>query len=270
MSDLPKIPIFWAVDALSDDGDRQERTGQVARALGLGAHAVCVLPPGCDEARVLRRLQDLAPGLSHTILRHDDRTLSTAVQRLVHHVLSEEAKLVVAGTESGKGANSFLLGSFTESLILRSPIPVLVVGPKVKAPKAFRRVLFPTDMKDLSRRSLPKALELAGHLGVSLRLFHKIAGSWDRPAAERILGDWASAACRSGVRVDFEVLSEGRLLKDSILRRAQEGDLIALASDYSPGHSRTLGSLSRQIFDEAPVPVWVVHANAYSGGNKDG
>lgn len=209
--------------------------------------------------------------------------LRQAVNSLLSYAKTKHADLIVAGTHARKGLERLLLGSFTETLILHSKIPVLVVNPSIE-PHPVRQILFPTDLASGSQAHFKKVCSLARNLGAEVTLLHVIShpiepvfqtgiyligGGWvavpdfmkatearQRKIAERWKADAASAGVV--VSVAFDPGHEG--VRQTILNRAAQmnAGLIAMAAQSGPVATAILGSVARQVVREARCPVWVM------------
>jgi len=88
------------------------------------------------------------------------------------------ADLIVLGTHGRTGAQKILMGSAAEEIFRRSPVPVMTIGPAVRAgvhsAAHFRRVLFATDFSEESKAALPYAISFAQENQAELMLLHVI------------------------------------------------------------------------------------------------
>jgi len=210
-------------------------------------------------------------------------SLRDAVMNFLGYAKSKRADLIVTATQANKGLARLLLGSFTETLILHSKLPVLVVNPTAKV-RPIQRILFPTDLSPGSKAFFKMTCELAKELGAEVVLLHAIphpiaplfqsgvyliGGGWipipeymsaAEERARKIADKWKGDATKSGVAVStyFDAAPGG--VRDTILERARELDvgMIAMASQTGTVGTALLGSVSRQIVREAPCPVWIM------------
>ena len=67
---------------------------------------------------------------------------TAAVECLVRHAESEKAECIVLNTHSRKGLSRLVLGSFAESLIHKSSIPLLVLNPTAKSNSSIMKILY--------------------------------------------------------------------------------------------------------------------------------
>jgi nucleotide-binding universal stress UspA family protein len=169
------------------------------------------------------------------------------------------------------------MGSFAETLLLRSPVPVLVVSPRWKRVERFETILFATDFSQQSRDAFPAVVKLAKALGCELTVFHKVAplsvvapGLYHEPRAklgvrlERrflLAQQWAERARSEGVPASVALdYRSRRSTEQSILDRvAGKAALIAMASHSGPVARILTGSTTRKVVRRATCPVWVVH-----------
>jgi nucleotide-binding universal stress UspA family protein len=68
-----------------------------------------------------------------------------AVDTLVEYADQVGAELIVVGTHGRRGLRRWLLGSFAETLLLRSKVPVMIAGARCRGGSSFKKILFPTD-----------------------------------------------------------------------------------------------------------------------------
>ena len=99
---------------------------------------------------------------------------STCVRRLLDYAHQLEAKFIAVGTHARSPILRFFAGSFAETLILESSIPVLVVGGLAHESKSkCRTALLPTDFQIEHRRGFETFLNTAGDLNLDIKLIHK-------------------------------------------------------------------------------------------------
>lgn len=187
------------------------------------------------------------------------------------------ADLVVMGTHGRSGFERFVLGSATEKLLRLLPCPVLSVcreeGRTWEAPGLVRRILYATDLSDVSLEGLAFTLALAPGERVELTLLHvveELSGLVDSiqmpgigslgPELERLagtrLGLMVSAARE---RFDAEVtgrLSGGRAWREILRIAAEErSDVIAIGPGHGALEQFLFGSDAHHVVREATCPV---------------
>jgi nucleotide-binding universal stress UspA family protein len=82
--------------------------------------------------------------------------------------------LIVAGTHGRTGLRRLLLGSVVEEICRVATCPVLTVGPGLLPHNGteFRRILFPTDLSETSRRIVPYLRRLAQEYSAEVTVLH--------------------------------------------------------------------------------------------------
>lgn len=297
----PKV--VWAVDPFHDHLKTQRKTLQaIGEVYGPSVQIVpaSVLRAGSynphnrqflekwaqlfDAAREsLDRLVDgidLAGLERPRILSHESASVTDAVRTLVHFAIAEGAEAIAVCSHGRTGLSRLILGSFTETIVLQSPLPILVVGPKEIAEPKMEMFLFPTDFSDPSKAVFQRLLDVAVLAEAHVRLFHKIeylypalgypfvvppvnADSLEslREEVRERATPWLKLAESRGVRADAVVESGAESTLDSVLRAAEPpGTVIAMAALSGPVGAAIAGSLTRQTLRAAPCPVLVLRA----------
>jgi nucleotide-binding universal stress UspA family protein len=224
----------------------------------------------------------LAP---HVLLAEDSSPAELA-QQLAAYAKTTHARCILVGTHARHGLPRVLLGSFTETLILSSDLPVITIGPAClhAASAAPKQILFATDLEDnadevyLKLRNFAKAsdLEITLYYSVPPRLepvfqsmTYLISGGWvsvpeslteeeqlKRKKAEK----WAEEARERGVilNIHFEV-SPGNI-PDLVVEYAKlkKFPWIAIGSESGALKAALIGSIVREVVRNAPCPVWVM------------
>jgi nucleotide-binding universal stress UspA family protein len=206
-----------------------------------------------------------------------------AVGSLLAFARARKADLIVTGTHAEKGVSRLLLGSFAETLLLQSKVPVLACNPRAKASE-IRRILFPSDLQARSKAVFDRACGLARLLGAEIELFHVtphpvaqlvqsgvylVGGGWvpvsdymstAEQSARRTAERWQAAAAKKGTRVRTAFATGAEGVRVAVLERARDVgfDLIALEARSGALGSALVGSISRQILRQAGCPVWVL------------
>lgn len=309
----PVRKILWAVDALSNDLILERHTTSVLRSINAELKAqvepVCILrmmhlhPAGWRPAlaedihaeaedRLIAFLErNLIDGLlPMRALRARDTSLRGAVDTLVEYARSSGADMIVTSTHARKGVPRFFLGSFAETLLLYSPIPVLVVNPKAIVSQTVDRILFPTDFSDQSRSFYEQTLRLARALSARMVLVHQLDFPYapvtspmvSPPLVEESLQElerqqahtgqsWAEWGNSQGVEVRFELLQAGKDLASELTALAGKSPLtiVAMASQSGVLASALLGSVTRQVIREVACPVLVMHPPAGARGGEE-
>ncbi len=183
--------------------------------------------------------------------------------------------LIAMASHGRSGVSRWVRGSVSEQVIRSSPLPVLVVNPRVPSPPSaarFARLLVPLDGSERSAQILPRVATLARRydaevllvqVGVFLGLAAEIPGPVpvalpSAEALERALEPFARQLEAQGVRRvrtrGVMGASEGEAILDVA---AEEGcDLIAMTTHGRSGVDRWLfGSVAESVLRGARTPV---------------
>ncbi len=304
-----KMRILWAVDAFEEKGQVRTHLVEALRRIAadrpVEIEPVYVLSP--DEldltvdlaapwVRQFRPAVEKAianiikgvelPGLlPPQILIQKKSSLTNAVRTLTRYAKSSGAELIAIGTHGRKGLERVFMGSFAESTLMTSKVPVLVVGPETKVGE-LDHILFATDFSQRSSAIFDRVIRLCKVLGAKLSVFHSIphplepvfesgmfllGGSWV-PVPEFLsaregwsrkrLNQWEARARKAGVETESIVDCTPGGVSDSIVResRARKAGIVAMAAQTGPLASALVGSITRQVVRKAPCPVWVIRA----------
>ncbi|MFL5814920.1 MAG: universal stress protein [Bdellovibrionia bacterium] len=217
------------------------------------------------------------------IIRQKSRSLRAVIDTLLQHAHDEGADLIVTGTHGRSGLDRFLVGSFAETLLLQSKLPVLVIHPHWK-PKPIEKILFPTDFSKSSKDTLKRVIDIALAWDAELIIYHTIerpidpvfqsglylmGGGWvpldeflgaARNKGSQLLTEYRKIAESAGVKVQTSLDSSAPSVTGSIREIAAKENvsLIALEARSGAAKSALLGSISRQIVREASSLVWVL------------
>jgi len=209
-----------------------------------------------------------------------------AVKSLIKFSNQWQADLIVSSSHGRKGLKRLVLGSFSESLVQRSPVPVIVVGPRSRTVRSFERILFPTQFGKLSKDAFRECIGLAKSLQSKVTLFHALphpfepvfqagvyllGGNWipaenyyshDLGHHERHVHHWVRYAQRQGVECDQNIQTEARLIATSIVQLAikYKHSMICMEMQSGPWMSALLGSITKQVLRSSPCPVVVLNS----------
>ena len=300
MPDQAIKKVIWAVDLNGDDTLRDQAAG-ILRTFLAATHAtvepIFVLSPSTrlsakgialweEPYRELarKRLTDVVnrsdlPGVRDTAILVDrESSVRKAAAVLVADAKAKGADLVVVSTHARKGLARFVLGSFAETLMLTSPIPVLSINPSAQRPDKFSRILFPSDFGAPSRIGFEKAVALGKQLGAKIWLYYKSpepvpVAFPETPTLYMYLEEeeaelkkmgkaWADWGQTHGVEVALVVDGKPGNVSQAILDFAQDQkiDMIAMVTQAGPLTSVVLGSVTRQVLRSAECPVWIQHS----------
>lgn len=314
MSDANK-KIIWAVDPICGEKELQLHTLRTLSRFSKGSDAtiepVCVL--GADQTKIPSNvfsmlnerkeyrleaeetLRRWTTGLAMTnldtprLLKSGLYAGEDSVSTLLRYAKESGAALIGVSTHARKAMERFLFGSFAESLLMKSDVPLLVVNPHTEGSNELRSVLFPTDFSDASLVAFKALLESSFAKSVKVTLFHKLeyftpytAGvivalpeynafaEADTKAKHETAKRWEELAKTHGVKVECVISNEGNFVEEAIFSeiKKRNPDMIALASNSGRVASAMLGSIARKVVRNAPCPVWVIHSSHFAAEKK--
>lgn len=217
------------------------------------------------------------------IIRQQSRSQRAAIQSLLAHAKTSGADLIVTGTHGRSGLDRLLMGSFAETLLLQSKIPVLVIHPGWKA-KPVDKILYPTDFGKRSKDMLKRVIGIAQAWDAELVIHHVVerpvepvfqsglylmGGGWvplnefitaSQERSTRLLEDYKRMAEKAGVKVRTSLDDSAVSVTESIQEAAakEKASLIAIQARSGAAKSALLGSVSRQVIRSASCLVWVL------------
>lgn len=219
------------------------------------------------------------------ILLENTPSLSKTVMALVTYARQSNADLIAVGTHARHGLPRLFLGSFAETLMLESKIPMLVIGPHAGTAK-IGRILFATDFGWTSEALFAKVVALARDQRAQITLFHSIprpvdaivessvfliSGGYpsfpdfvaENESEKRKLADrYVESARKQDVQVELKFDSQRNSVTEAILEAADKSSssMIAMAAESGPVASALVGSIARQVVRGARCPVWIMRA----------
>lgn len=292
--------IIWAVNILDEKRARENvlyTLGSLTRDLDAAIEPVFILSPPyarvsedipseieeAYEALAEKRLSEIAkssdlpsiqPG---KILVNRAGLLRKDVESLIDEAEAFGAGMIVVSTHARQGLPRLFLGSFAETLILQSRIPVLAVNPDTKVRERISRLLFPTTFNEVYRESFEHAVKLARTLSAELTLYYKepfVEASLMSPefygflaadSAERrdASAEWKDFGLQNGVKVEVVLDNRPGYAADAVLDYATENnvDLILVASRADRISAAVSGSMARTVMRKATCPVCVIRAD---------
>lgn len=275
----------------------------IGQRYGSTLHLVHVLPdvvflrPGAPDAAIIgsiyedahssaldkmQRLEQHLNGIpQQTHIRH-----GATCQVLASLVKEHDIDLLVVGTRGRTGLGKLAMGSVAEELLRTVPCPVLTVGPKAvsgipharpndgaaSSPVDFRRILYATDLKQVSAEAVAYAVSLEREFGARLALLHVIENYGERlsespnpiDTALHRLGELVPPDC--GLEHPPELLAQFGPAAESILQTAveREADLIILGTRPGRRHlgasTHFVRTVAHRIIVGANCPVLTVQA----------
>jgi nucleotide-binding universal stress UspA family protein len=241
-----------------------------------------------DADATLNRLSNLLPPDRPADLDVQIRIRSGNTEDEIRSAIDQElAGIVVMGTPHHGLIRRLLIGSVTEDMLRKMPVPLLTVSGDAR-PRSLTRILFATDLTDPSKEGFRFALELARTLGANLIVHHSIepipvayGGAMpviDDPTdrkllmehARRKLSDLELEGARQQVVVVSEI-TEG-VASEKILAASEEsGSGLIVLTIHNKGllERALLGSTAERIVREARIPVLSFPVNTGSNRIED-
>ncbi|OQW46408.1 MAG: hypothetical protein A4S09_05410 [Proteobacteria bacterium SG_bin7] len=219
------------------------------------------------------------------VLCDDAFTRRGTIQTFVTYAKGRNAVLIFSPTQGRRGLPRFWLGSFTETLLMYSPIPIITVNPKTKAKLRFQNVIYPTDLSSHSQKTLNAFLPVAKLMNAKIHLLHGLQGSMTnatlayeglsdvafnfytqemkriKKSREKQIGAWAKICKSHGVNTTTEIAEDQTQVLDTVLKVAKrkKANLIAMATTSGPFENLMTGGITRQVVRYADIPVWIMH-----------
>ncbi len=203
---------------------------------------------------------------------------------LAHYAEKKNALLICAYTRAKKSWNPFRMGSFAETLVATSKVPVLLLNPLSRPSVKIPNILFPTDFSRESRNALVKLEPWAKAFQSQILLFNQvttpnfyssdITGTWQTQTfnLENLMDEIEKAHMKKAIswskilkkqQIDYSLLirRQQKPLGEQILDVAKEKkvNLIALASLSGPITQAIIGSIARDIMLQAKCPILVFY-----------
>ena len=192
---------------------------------------------------------------------------------ILNHLRANHYDLIVIGTHGQTGIKKWLYGSVAEKVVRYSPIPVLSVPHRAKAPD-FKKILVPMDFSDYSRQAAKQAPKIAQKFGASIEFLNVIeqqmhpafyAGGIEslfevdpeiRPRTLELMKKTTGAVPGETV---YKVL-EGSPHKTIVDEAEENGvDLIVMATHgYNYLDHLLLGSTTERVVSHAPCAVLTI------------
>ncbi|MEZ0393292.1 MAG: universal stress protein [Pseudobdellovibrionaceae bacterium] len=177
---------LWAIDPFDTDKTPTPESIDFARA-HLGGSFVNTTPlfvcgPHFSEVlmpleRVRHYLQEFSTGPIRTpeIIRTTSEKKSEWVEEVLKAAKEKNSQLIILTNHGRRGLSKFLVGSFAESLLEISPLPVLLLGQEVAEDSRKDRALFATDFSSESREAFFEFIRFLAPSFKELLLYHAVA-----------------------------------------------------------------------------------------------
>ncbi|MBI2932506.1 MAG: universal stress protein [Planctomycetes bacterium] len=204
--------------------------------------------------RVVAGVREKTPRVVSAILHGDPAAA------ILRYAMARRSDLIVLATHGRSGVRRLVFGSVAETLMRRSPAPLLLVRAKA-APTPLRRILVPLDGSTRARAILTRVATLARARGAHVLLLTAVP----EPAPVDDLVDFLRD-CKKELRARG-IAAESRidlgLPAQVILATAKRMsiDLIAMTTHGRTGLDRLrFGSVAESVLRHATIPLLVMRA----------
>jgi len=211
-------------------------------------------------------------------------SLRSDVKKLCDYAKKEKAQILVLQTHGRRGVERFFLGSFAETVLLTSKVPVLLFNPEAELPKAVHRILLPVDLSPGSKAAAKKLIPYAKKLGAEVMIYHKMpdpiepivqsgvymaGGGWinleqfrtkDFGKRSKSCEDLVDLFKKSGVKAQAHVDDQPGLIAERIRQSCEKNScgMVAVLSQSGPIETLLMGSITRDLARELRHPLFVL------------
>jgi nucleotide-binding universal stress UspA family protein len=182
-----------------------DKAGELAQALGVSVHVVCVpgaiagkdWPQRITAQQIVADASDRLSGRGITVQTHLPKDEGDAALTLVAVAEGEQAQMIVVGNRGMTGSGR-VLGSLPNRVSHRARCDVLIVPTKSRSLPEFgqRSIVVGTDGSSRATRAVRRAIGLAKALGGDL---HIVSSSKSSDSSEPALAEAATEAGNNGV-----------------------------------------------------------------------
>ncbi len=297
--------LVWAFDALSEHPISQRKVADVLKGWARGGQ-VTIYPlyvvskdrirvasvlgvPTDDELResALVRVQRMLSRVKLSGLRAPEvilahgYSLNSEVNTLIERAKQLKATAIFAGTYGRKGVARLLLGSFTETMLMHSPIPIVAIPPG--SASLHGPIVFGTDFSRESNRAARHLVPLAVRTKSKIVLTHfvqpglaymveplsgtpiylqRVGETWEE--AQKKLDALKADLQTTGLRVETLVVKKGDSAATALaaVGHKLKARLVCVASTKGELEAVLAGSTGRQLVRAAKCPVWILPREA--------
>lgn len=178
-------------------------------------------------------------------------------------IAEREIDVLVVGTHGRTGVGKLLLGSVAQRIFNSAPCPVVTVSRKARTfswvGTKLNKILYATDLSEISKRALPYALSLAKANHAELLLAYAPEGSRLDESLDQVLAELIPPAIRSWCRVGQTSVTGEAASGIVNLAEGEAIDLIVIGAERlseGPFHRFNVPfTTAYQIVANAPCPV---------------
>lgn len=227
------------------------------------------------------------------VIPHASQSHAGAASVLSDYAERTKTDLILVGSHGRKGFQRFILGSFAESLLVQSKIPIFLMSSHCTQPSKIQNILFPTEFGEHSKDSFRHVLKLAQLFQASVTLLHAIPrpieGVFELHSVprtftykgqmstlEQIIEDqvsvgsaqgerWKNWAKKDGVVLNYVIDQSfqplDKLINDCIV--SEKISLVVMEAQSGSISATLLGSTLRNVIRTATCPVYVIPKHYY-------
>lgn len=206
--------------------------------------------------------------------------LRSDIDALVTAAKKEKADLILVNTHARKGLSRFWMGSFAETLMHHSEVPVLFLNPHSRPAGPIKSLIFPTNLSPESQKALSKVAKLAKSIKAELILYNNIEYFVATPGLsftetmvftqniekdieqrrKKLEKTAQKLREKSKIKVKVVVDEKDLRVSEGIQKLAKKtpGPLIVMLSQTGPFLSVLAGSTTRKVVRESSHPVLVL------------
>jgi nucleotide-binding universal stress UspA family protein len=248
---------------------QSDRAAMVAPVLaewaGAGIELLAVTPSD-DRVQVEERLANLADEMGGGTTWRIVESGGPLEPALLTEMHRRERTLWCVGSHARSAFGELLLRSVSEQLVRDAHLPIVLVGPHVQSAPRGKVLAVALDGTPASEAILPVASDMAGALGVTLRLLQVGSPGYvvrgDASETAYLSSTAAKVPTIERQAVDYDVLHDrhpGHALADYIAAYPEIG-MVAMATRGLSGAQRfTHGSTAFELAHRATIPVLVLH-----------
>jgi nucleotide-binding universal stress UspA family protein len=289
LSDGGSMKALWLVDVLDKDLKSPNAIANTLQGLGFGPsdQIWCTYMsqeldgdfmrvgslPGSLLKKHMSKVDTQGLAVRPSVISVNSVSLKSGADRILMDAKSKRVDLIALQTHGRKGFVRFVMGSFAETLIHRSPVSLLILNPHAKAKKTLKRILYATELERAAEKSVVTVAEFAKRAGAELRLVHVPFPSYavkfkgQDPQVETYrkklplqMGRLAQIASQGGVVTDFVIANPNKSIVDLIDAEAENfrADLTVVKSKSGPLGTLFLGSVARSLIRQSNKPVLIL------------
>lgn len=237
-----------------------EQGHSLARRAGADTELLSVTSPryANTTAAALRSLGSEREATSMRVITTDTDDIEG---RLVDEVLARRNSLWCVGSHGRTAVGELLFGSVSADLVRDAEVPIVVVGPRSEDRATANVIAVALDGSDLSETILPAAVQVAGALGLTVRLLQVGLEHGENDATDTAYLARVADTLPHPDRIDYDTLygNADDALVD-YLARSGDVAMLALATRGVPSGARlSVPSTAMRVLRHSPVPVLMLH-----------